>query len=97
MNVIQSLQRFLNKYGFRCINEQKLEENSLHDDPGFVVDMVAGYVRTHSYSIAGMEERESEIAARPSRESTTAFPCTSECSSTGCCSMPGRRYGIART
>ena len=34
MNVVQSLQRFLNKYGFRCINEQKLEENSLHDDPG---------------------------------------------------------------
>ena len=34
LNVVQSLQRFLNKYGFRCINEQKLEENSLHDDPG---------------------------------------------------------------
>ena len=34
VNVVQGLQRFLNKYGFRCINEQKLEENSLHDDPG---------------------------------------------------------------
>ena len=34
LNVVQSLQRFLNKYGFRCVNEQKLEENSLHDDPG---------------------------------------------------------------
>ena len=34
LNVVQSLQRFLNKYGFCCVNEQKLEENSLHDDPG---------------------------------------------------------------
>ena len=34
MNVVQSIQRFLNKYGFRCINELKLEENTLHDDPG---------------------------------------------------------------
>ena len=36
MNVVQNLQRFLIKYGFRCINEQKLEENSLHDDPGLL-------------------------------------------------------------
>ena len=36
MSIIQSLLRFLDKYGFRCINEQKLEENSLHDDPGRV-------------------------------------------------------------
>ena len=42
MNVVQSIQRFLNKYGFRCINELKLEEHTLHDDPGFVLDTIAG-------------------------------------------------------
>lgn len=34
VSVVQSIQRFLNKYGFRCINELKLEEYTLHDDPG---------------------------------------------------------------
>ena len=40
--MIESIQRFLNKYGFRCINELKLEENTLHDDPSFVIDSIAG-------------------------------------------------------
>ena len=42
MNVVQSIQRFLSKYGFRCINELKLEEHTLHDDPGFVLNTIAG-------------------------------------------------------
>lgn len=42
LNVVQSIQRFLNKYGFRCINELKLEEHTLHDDPGFVLNTIAG-------------------------------------------------------
>ena len=42
LNVVQSIQRFLSKYGFRCINELKLEEHTLHDDPGFVLDAIAG-------------------------------------------------------
>ena len=31
---------------------------------GFVVDMVAGYVKTHSYSITDMEGREREIRGK---------------------------------
>ena len=42
VNVVQSIQRFLNKYGFRCINELKLEEKTLHDDPSFVLNTIAG-------------------------------------------------------
>ena len=33
-NVVQAIRIFLVKFGFRCINELKLEENTLHDDPG---------------------------------------------------------------
>ena len=33
-NVVQTMRLFLARYGFRCINELKLEENTLHDDPG---------------------------------------------------------------
>lgn len=53
--------RFLDLYGFRCINELKLEESDLHDDPTFVVGSVQSYVRSGSYDIAKMEKREQEI------------------------------------
>ena len=33
-NVVQAMRMFLARYGFRCINELKLEEQTLHDDPG---------------------------------------------------------------
>lgn len=52
---------FLDRYGFRCVNELKLEEFDLHDDPSFVVGVVTGYVRMKSYSIEAMVERESQI------------------------------------
>lgn len=54
-------EEFLEKYGFRCVNELKLEESDLHDDPSFVVGVVAGYVRMKSYSIEAMVERETKI------------------------------------
>lgn len=52
---------FLNLYGFRCVNELKLEEPDLHDDPSFALEAVASYVRMRSYSIEAMEAREVEI------------------------------------
>ncbi len=52
---------FLDKYGFRCANELKLEESDLHDDPSFAVNAVVSYIRTKSYSIEDMEKREKEI------------------------------------
>lgn len=58
LSVINSILTFLDKYGFRCINELKLEENTLHDDPGFVFDAISGYIHTKAYSVGDMEERE---------------------------------------
>ncbi len=55
------LAEFLDKYGFRCVNELKLEASDLHDDPSFVINSIASYVRTKSYEITGMEERERAI------------------------------------
>jgi phosphohistidine swiveling domain-containing protein len=59
---------FLDRYGFRCINELKLEENDLHDDPAFAVNSIQSYVRTKSYSIDKMEVREREIRAKAEEE-----------------------------
>lgn len=52
---------FLKKFGFRCVNELKLEEPDLHDDPSFVIDSVRSYVRMKTYSVDKMEAREKEI------------------------------------
>jgi pyruvate,water dikinase len=54
-------QEFLERYGFRCINELKLEAQDLHDDPAFVIDAVANYVRMNTYSLTEMENRERSI------------------------------------
>ncbi|XP_064399663.1 rifampicin phosphotransferase-like isoform X2 [Halichondria panicea] len=76
VNVVQSIRRFLSKYGFRCINELKLEEKTLHDDPSFVLNIIAGYVRTKHYSISNMEEREKQIRVKAEDvvNSTLPFP-----------------------
>ncbi len=61
--VLARLREFLDRYGFRCVNELKLEEEDLHDDPSFVLHALTGYVRTKNYSIQAMETREREIRA----------------------------------
>jgi pyruvate,water dikinase len=42
----------------------KLEEPDLHDDPSFIINSVASYIRTGSYSISDMQTREREIRNR---------------------------------
>ena len=59
---------FLDRYGFRCINELKLEEPDLNDDPSFVVNAVQSYVKMKSYSIAAIEEREIQIRSKAEAE-----------------------------
>jgi pyruvate,water dikinase len=55
---------FLDLYGFRCVNELKLEEPDLHDDPSFALEAVGSYVRMKSYSVEEMEAREREIRSK---------------------------------
>ncbi len=52
---------FLDKYGFRCVDELKLESFDLHDDPSFAINSIMSYVKTKSYNIEEMEVRELEI------------------------------------
>lgn len=59
--VANDIAEFLDHYGFRCVNELKLEENDLHDDPSFAINAIASYVRMRSYSIKEMESREKAI------------------------------------
>jgi rifampicin phosphotransferase len=52
---------FLDRFGFRCANELKLEEPDLHDDPSFVIYTLSNYIKMKSYDIESMEKREAEI------------------------------------
>lgn len=61
LSVMKLFEDFLDRYGFRCINELKLEEFDLHDDPSFAIQAVQSYVRTKSYQLSEMEKREAEI------------------------------------
>ncbi|KAF9116759.1 hypothetical protein BGX27_011073 [Mortierella sp. AM989] len=62
-NALAMVLEFLDSYGFRCINELKLEEKDLNDDPAFVIDAIAGYVRTKAYEVEDLDKREQQIRA----------------------------------
>ncbi|KAF9934599.1 hypothetical protein FBU30_001363 [Linnemannia zychae] len=62
-DVLAKILEFLDSYGFRCINELKLEEKDLNDDPDFVINAIAGYVRTKAYEVEDLDKREQAIRA----------------------------------
>jgi pyruvate,water dikinase len=59
---------FLDKYGYRCMNELKLEEKNLKEDPSFVFAMVKNYLKLEKLDIAAMEENEHRIRALAERQ-----------------------------
>jgi pyruvate,water dikinase len=60
----RALSEFLDRFGFRCVNELKLEVLDLHDDPSFVIQSLISYVRTKSYNVEEMEKREKDIRSQ---------------------------------
>ncbi len=63
----RQLDEYLDEYGFRCINELKLEEKDLHEDPSFIINAIASYVRSKSFDIGALEAREAEIRDNSAR------------------------------
>ncbi|HEY9856398.1 MAG TPA: phosphoenolpyruvate synthase [Stenomitos sp.] len=55
------VQDFLDKYGYRCMNELKLEEKNLKEDPSFVFSMVKNYLKMETLDIHAMEANEKRI------------------------------------
>lgn len=55
---------YLDEYGFRCINELKLEEPSLHETPDFIYQCIQNYLAMDSVDSVNpdyIENREKEI------------------------------------
>jgi len=61
------IEDYLDRYGFRCVDELKLEANDLHDDPSFVLAAIAGYIRAGKFDIGELETREAAIRAAAER------------------------------
>ena len=78
--------RYLSLYGFRCMNELKLEEYSLRDRPAFLYQMIRNYIALdddEALSVEAMEARERETRANAEmrafdsiRASRSLFPRT---------------------
>jgi pyruvate,water dikinase len=66
----ETIDSYLEKYGFRCINELKLEEPSLHETPEFIYQMIANYVRMDPklLDVSAIDQREQKIRSDAEKE-----------------------------
>lgn len=58
------VQRYISEYGFRCMNELKLEETSLKEDPSFLFTMLKNYLQKDPIDLEAQERREKEICRK---------------------------------
>lgn len=56
----KQLQSYLDEYGFRCMNELKLEEKSLRDDPTFVITILKNYLNLEDMNLDIINQKEIE-------------------------------------
>jgi pyruvate,water dikinase len=55
------IRSYISSYGFRCMNELKLEETSLKEDPTFLFTTLKNYLKREPIDLEGQERREKEI------------------------------------
>jgi len=60
----QALQRYLDTYGVRCINEMKLESTPIKDDPLFCIATMQNYLRNGIPNLKEQAKREKEIRSQ---------------------------------
>jgi len=68
--------RYLELYGFRCMNELKLEEYSLRDRPAFLYQMIRNYLTlddVDALNVEAMEGRDRERRAAAERRAFAAL------------------------
>ncbi|MBM3273841.1 MAG: hypothetical protein FJZ00_01715, partial [Candidatus Sericytochromatia bacterium] len=68
-----ALRDYLDRYGYRCMGELKLEVKNLIEDPTFVYAMVKNYLHKESLDLGEMEAKEHAIKARAEGEVAKAL------------------------
>ena len=59
--LFHAVEDYLDKYGYRCMEELKLESLSLNDDPGFLFSLIGNYLSMENMDLDGMQARERQI------------------------------------
>lgn len=54
----KKIDNYIEKYGFRCMNEMKLEQKDLYQDPAFLFVCIKNYLRSGHIDFKKYEERE---------------------------------------
>ena len=57
----KELARYLDLYGFRCVDELKLEADDMYDNPAFIVNTVINYIKSKSYDFGKLSKNEFQI------------------------------------
>lgn len=60
-NFYKNIEDFRLEYGYRCMNEMKLETVDLYEDSSFIFDCLKNYLRNESISIEELENNENSI------------------------------------
>lgn len=55
------IKTYISEFGFRCMNEMKLEENSIKEDPTFLFITIKNYLRKPPIDLEQMEEQEKKL------------------------------------
>ncbi len=58
---LTKIDHYVEQYGFRCMNEMKLEQKDLHQDPSFLFVCLKNYLRSGSTELEAQEGRERAI------------------------------------
>lgn len=59
----QKIQSYIDRFGFRCMSEMKLEERDLYADPSFLFACLKNYLRAGTTDLAAYEARERKLRA----------------------------------
>lgn len=69
-----SFDDYLDRFGYRCMEELKLESTSLKDDPTFVIRMIRNYVGRPDIDVEAMADRERQVRAQAEAVMEAAVP-----------------------
>lgn len=62
------LESYIDRYGFRCMNEMKLEQQDLHQDPSFLFACLKNYLRSGQLELSAYDRRERQLRERAEQQ-----------------------------
>lgn len=65
---LAAVEQYIDHYGFRCMNEMKLEQRDLHQDPAFLFTCLKNYLRSGVADLETHSRREREIRKAAERK-----------------------------